>query len=179
MSSTVVIFIELPDLHWHFDSVLNASVMVIQATMRVYMFHGRESFALVMSPFFHPHQPFDNITLDDIRPYFPPLRYPINGESDSDTCLTPTISLDSDPLEPSYPSYHVEIDQSKPSYPSVIRLTSDSSSSAASHHVPPPIRACEFIHTRALPHGHGCARGRRRGDVSLEGFRNSFLPPDE
>ena len=38
----MVIFIEPPDLHWHFDPVLNASVMVARVAMRVYMFHSRE-----------------------------------------------------------------------------------------------------------------------------------------
>ena len=126
--------------------------------MRVYMFHNREFRAPVMSSFFPPHQSFDDITLDDISPYFPPPRYLTDGESDSNTHLTPTVSLDSDPSEPSYPSYHVETDPSEPSHPSVIRLTSDSSSSsAASRHMPPLVRGRGFIHTRAVPHGHGHA----------------------
>ena len=148
----VVIFIELPDLHWHFDLVLNASVMVTQAVMRVYMFHSHEFRAPVMSPFFHPHQPFDDITLDDIRPDFSPPRYPTDGESDSDTHLMPTVSLDSDSLEPFYLSYHVELDQSEPSRPLMIRLTSDSSSSfTASHHMPPLVRGRGFIRNRTMP----------------------------
>ena len=180
MSGTVVIFIELPDLHWHFDLVRNASVMVVRAAMRVYMFHSREFRAPVISPFFHPHQPFDNITLDDIRLYFPPPRYPTDGELDSDTRLTPTVSLDSNPSEPSYPSCHMETDPSEPSYPSVIHLTSDSSSSsAASRHVPPPICGRGFICTCVVPRGCGHARGGGCGDVTLEGFGNCFLLPDK
>ena len=65
------------------------------------MFHSREFHAPVMSPFFRPYQSFDDIILDKIRPYFSPLRYPTDGESDSDTHLTPIVSLDSDPSEPS------------------------------------------------------------------------------
>ena len=95
------------------------------------MFHGREFCAPVMSSFFRPHQSFDNITLDDIRPYFLPPRYLINGEFDLDTRLMLTVSLDSNPSEPSYLSYHVESDPFEPSCPSVVRLTSDSSSSSA------------------------------------------------
>ena len=98
--------------------------------MGVYMFYSRKFRAPVMSPFFRPHQPFDDITLDDIRPYFPLSRYPTNVELNSNTRMTPTAFLDSDPSEPSYPSYHVEIDPSEPSHPSVIRLTSDSSCSS-------------------------------------------------
>ena len=41
VSSTVVIFIEFPVMHWHFDPVLNAFVLTAQAAMRVYMFHSR------------------------------------------------------------------------------------------------------------------------------------------
>ena len=134
---TVVIFIELLVMHSHFDPVLNATLMVTREAMRVYMFHSREFRAQVISPFFRPHKPFDDINLDDIRSYFPPLRYLTDGESDSDTQLTSMVSLDSDPSEPSYPSYHVKSDTSEPSYPSVIRLTSNSSSSSvAPHHVP-------------------------------------------
>ena len=114
-SGTVVIFIELSYLYWDFDPVLNASVMVVRIAMRVYMFHSRSFCAPVMSPFFRPHQSYDDITLYDIRPYIQPPRYPTNGESDLDTHLTPTISLDSDPSEPSYSSCHVESDPSKPS----------------------------------------------------------------
>ena len=106
--------------------------------MRVYMFHNREFRAPVMSSFFCSHQPFDDITLDDICLYFLLPRYPTDGESDSDTRLTLIVYLDSDPSKSSYPSYHVEFDPSKPSYPLVIRLTSDSSSSStAPRHVPP------------------------------------------
>ena len=175
MSGTMVIFIELPDLHWHFDPVLNASVMVARAAMRVYIIR-----APVMSPFFHPHYPFDDITLDDICPYFLLLRYPTDGESDSDTCLTPIVSLDSDSSEPSYSSYHVESDLFEPSLSLVIRLTSDlSSSSVASRHVPPPVHGRGFIRTRAVPRGCGRARGGGHGDVAPSGFGNGFLPPDK
>ena len=80
----VVIFIELPITYWHSDLVLNASVMVAQAAMRVYIFHSREFRALVISPFFRPHEPFKDITLDDVCPPLHPLRYLTDGESDSD-----------------------------------------------------------------------------------------------
>ena len=121
------------------------------------MFHSREFRAPVMSPFFRPHQPFDDITLDDIRPYFPPLRYPTDGESNLNNHLMPTVSLDSDPSEPSYSSYHVETDPAEPYHPSVIRLTSNSfSSSVASCHTPPPVRDRGFIRARVEP----CRRGR-------------------
>ena len=114
-SGTVVIFIEFPVWHWHFDPVLNASMMSASAAMRVYIFHDHPFQVPVTSPFFLPHQPYGEVTLDDIRPYFQPPRYPTKGESDSDTCLTPTISLDSNPSKPSYLSYHVQTDLSKPS----------------------------------------------------------------
>ena len=107
------------------------------------------------------------------------MRYPTNGEFDLDTCLTPTVFLDSDPLEPSYLSYHVESDPSEPSYPSMICLTSDSSSSSiVVRHAPPPVRGHGFIHTRAVPHGRRYARGGGRGDVASGGFGNVFLPSD-
>ena len=106
-SGIVVIFIELPVMYSHFNPVLNASVMVARATMRVYMFHSHEFYAPVMSLFFLPHQSFDDITLDDIRPYFSPPRCPTDGESNSDIQLTPTVSLDSDPSKLSYPTYSV------------------------------------------------------------------------
>ena len=148
----VVIFIELLDLHWHFDPVLNASMLVAGVAIRLCMFHYREFCAPVMSSFFHPHQPFDDITLDDIHLYFLLPKYPTDGELDSDTHLMLTISLDSDPSKPSYSSYYVESDPSEPSRPSVICLTFDSSSSSvASRHVPPPIRGRGFICTRAMP----------------------------
>ena len=94
--------------------------------------------------------------------------------------MTLTVSLDFDPSEPSYPSYHVESDPSEFSYPSVIRLTSDSSSSSTvSHHMPPLVSGHRFIHTRAVPHRRGHARGRGHGDVTPGGFENGFLLPDE
>ena len=132
--------------------MLNALMMSTSVAMWVYIFHNRLFQVLIMSPFFHPHQSYGEVTPDDICPYFQSSRYPSDEEFNSDTRLTPTVSLDSDPSEPSYLSYHVETNPSEPSYPSVIRLTSDSSSSsAASHHVPPPVRGRGFIHTRALP----------------------------
>ena len=97
-----------------------------------------------------------------------------------DTRLASTVSLDSDPLKPSYRSCHVETDLSESSYPFVIRLTSNSStSSAVPRHTPPPVRGRKFIRTRAVPRGHGCARGGERGDVTPGGFGNGYLSPDE
>ena len=62
--SSAVIFIKFPVMHWHFNPVLNASVMVARAAMRVYMFHSRKFHAPVMSSFFFPLEPFDDVTLD-------------------------------------------------------------------------------------------------------------------
>ena len=118
--------------------------------------------------------------MDDIRPYFQPPRYPTDGDSNSDTCLTPIVSLDFNPSEPSYLSYHVETDPSKPSYPSMIRLTSDSSSSsAAPRHTPPPVCSLGFIRTRVVPRRRDRAQGGGRGDVAPDGFGNGFLLLDE
>ena len=39
--------------------------------------------------------------------------------------------MESDPSEPSHPSYHIETDSSEPSFSSVIRLSSDSASSSS------------------------------------------------
>ena len=39
-SSTVVIFIEFSVMHWHFNPVLNASVMAARTAMRVCIFHS-------------------------------------------------------------------------------------------------------------------------------------------
>ena len=154
--------------------------MSVSVAMRIYIFHDHPFQVLVMSPFFCSRQPYDEVTLDDIRPYFQPLKYPTDDVTDSNTCLTPIVSLDSDPSEPSYPSYHVEIDPSEPSYPSVIHLMSDlSSSSTAPRHTPPPIRGRGFIRTHAMPRGHGHARGGGHSDVAPGGFGNGYLSPDE
>ena len=120
----MVIFIEFPVMHWHFDLVLTA-----QAVMRVYMFHSRQFRIPVMSPFFHPHEPYDDITLDDIHPPFHPLRYLTDGESDSDTRLTPIFFVESEPSESTYLTYSVGSYHLDPSQPSIIRLSSDSSAS--------------------------------------------------
>ena len=141
MSGTVVIIIEFPVWRWRFDLVLNTSVMSGNAVMRVYIFHDRLFQTPVMSSFFQPHQPFGEVTMDDIHPYFAPPRYPTDDESDSDTRLTPTASVESNPSKPSYSSYRVGTDPFEPSFPSVIRLSSDSASSlAAPRHTPLPVR---------------------------------------
>ena len=96
--------------------------------------------------------------MDDIYPDFASPKYPTDDESDSNTRLTPTALVESDPSE----SYHAETDPSEPSHLSVIHLTSDSSSSSAtSRHTPPPVRGRGFIHTRAVPRERGRARGGR------------------
>ena len=112
MSSMVVIFIEFPTWRWRFDPVLNASLISASAAMKVYIFQDHSFQTPVMSPFFRPHQPFGEVTLDDIRPYFVPPRYPTVDESYSNTRLTPTASVESDPSELSYPIYCVETDPS-------------------------------------------------------------------
>ena len=181
MLGTVVIFIKFPAWLWSFDLVLNPSVMSASVAMRVYIFHDHPFQTPVMSPFFQPHQPFGEVAMDDIRSYFVPLRYPTDDESDSDTHLTLTASVESDPSELSYPSYHVETDPSEPYFPSVICLSSDSasSSSAAPRRTSPPLYGCRFIHTSAVPRGCGRAQGGRRRDASPGGFGNGYLPPDE
>ena len=63
----VVIFIEFLVMHWHFIPVLNASMLTAQAAMRVYMFHSYQFRAPVMNLFFHPHEPYNDITLNDVH----------------------------------------------------------------------------------------------------------------
>ena len=128
---SVVIFVEFSVLYWYFDLVLNASMTTTRVAMRVYMFHDCQFHATVMSLFFHSHEPYDDITLDDVCPLFHPPTYPNNEESDSDTWLTPT--------------YSVESDLSESLYHSVIYLTSNSSSSAASQAPPQAVVKDSFV----------------------------------
>ena len=168
-SSTVVIFIELPMMHWHFDPMLNASVLTIQIAMRIYMFHSRQFHVPMMSPFFRPHKPYDDITLDNVHPPFHPPMYPTYGESNSDTRLTLTMSMEFDPSGSSYSTYSMGSYRSEPSQPSIVFLSSDSSASSVGL-APPPVCSHGFIRTRAIPrtcgHGGGC------GDDAPSGFRN-------
>ena len=152
--------------------------MVAQAAMKVYMFHNCQFCAPVMSPFFWSHEPFDDITLDDIHPPFHPPRYLTEGESNSNTCLTLTYLVESDPSESTYLMYSMEPDPSEPSYPSVNCLSSDSSASSAASQAPPPVCGRGFIHTRVAPRWHGRAWGGGCGDDALGGFRNGYLPFD-
>ena len=39
-SGSAVINIKFSAWHWHFDPMLNASVLIVRAAMRVYIFHG-------------------------------------------------------------------------------------------------------------------------------------------
>ena len=120
-------------------------------------------------------------SMDDIHPYFAPPRYPTDNESDSDARLTLTASVESDPSEPSYSSYHVETDPSEPSFQFMIRLSSNSasSSSVAPRRTPPPVRGYGFIRTHVVPRGRGRARGGGRDGATPGGFGNGYLPPDE
>ena len=131
-SGTVVIFIEFPIMHWHFNPVLNGSVMTARAAMKVYIFRNYQFCVSIMSLFFRLHEPYDDIALDDVHPPFHPLMYPTDKETDSDTGLTSTYSVESDPSEPSYPS--------------MICLSLDSSSSTTSQ-APPSVCGHGFIHT--------------------------------
>ena len=170
----MIIYVEFPVLHWHFELVLNVFVMTTRATMTVYMFHSHQFHSPVMSPFFCPHELYEDIHLDDVQPPFHPSMYPIDGEADSDIHLTQT--------------YLVKSNLSNPTFPSMIWLTSDCSLSAASRAPPtrceqdfirtraaPPTR-CEqdFIRTRAAPRGWGQASGGRHGDAP-GGSENGFV----
>ena len=159
-SGGMVIFVELSVLHWHFDSMLNASMMTARAAMRVYMFHGHQFYAPVMSQFFCPHETCKDITLDDVRPLFHPPMHPTNREFNSDTHLTPTYFMESNPSEPSYPS--------------MILLTSDSFSSASQALRLGHVR--RFIRIEAISRGHAWALGGGRGDDTLGGLENGFVP---
>ena len=86
-----------------------------RAVIKVYMFHGRQFRLSVMSPFFCPHDLYEDITLDAVQPPFHPPMYPIDEEIDSDMHLTPTYSIESDPSEPSYPSMIQLMSDSSPS----------------------------------------------------------------
>ena len=156
MLGMVVIFIEFPVIHQHFDLVLNASVLIAQAAMRVYMFHRRQFHAPVMSSFFRPHEPFKDITMDDVCLPFHPPRHSTDREFDFDTQLTSIVSIESNLSKSSYPTYSVGSYCLEPSQPSVIQLFSDSSTSSTSLD-PPPICSHGFIHTRAILRGRGRA----------------------
>ena len=101
------------------------------------MFHSRQFRARVMSPFYAltSHLMMSPWT---ISVHFHPSRYPTDGEFDSDTRLTPTYSMESNPSESTYQMYSMQLDPSEPSYPLVIRLSSDSSAFLllARHHPP-------------------------------------------
>ena len=110
-SGTLVIFIEFLIMHWHFDPVLSAFVLVARAVMRVYMFHSHQFRAPVMSP-------FSPMIYTRILPWMTYVRL-FNRESDSDTWLTPTFSVESDPSRSSYLTYSVGSYHLEQSHPSV------------------------------------------------------------
>ena len=114
------------------------------------MFHSCQFRVSVMSSFFRPHKPYDDITMDDIRPPFHPSRYPTDSESDSDTQLTPTYSVESDPSESTYLTYSIGSYRLEPSQPSMICLSSSSFASSTSL-APPSVHSCGFICTCAVP----------------------------
>ena len=95
-------------------------------------------------------------------------RYPTDDESNSDTRLTLTASVESNLSESSYLSYRVETDLFEPSFPS-----------AAPRRTLPPVHGRGFIRTRAVPRGRGRARGGGCGDAAPGGFGNGYLPLDE
>ena len=156
-------------MHWHFDLVLTA-----QAVMRVYMFHSRQFRVPMMSSFFHPHERYDDITLDDIHPPFHPLRYLTDGESDSDTRLTPIFFMESEPSESTYLTYSVGSYHLEPSQPSIIRLSSDSSALFGDPALP-SVHGCGFNCTCTVPCEHGRAQGGGRRDDAPGGFENEYL----
>ena len=135
-SGSVVIYVEFPVQHWHFDPVLNASVLSACATTMVYVFHSCQFCSSVMSPFFSPHGLYEDISMNTVRAPFHSPMYPTDEEIDSNTRLTPTYSIKSDPSEPTYPS--------------AIRLTLDFASLAASR-TPTPRHGRGFIHAQVIP----------------------------
>ena len=96
-----------------------------------------------MNPFFRSHEPYDDVALDNICPCFHPPRYPTDGEFNSNTRLTPTYAMESNPLEPFYPS--------------MIHLSLDSSSSSSAGQALLPVHGHGFIRTCAIPCGCGRA----------------------
>ena len=114
-----------------------------------------------MSPSFCPHESYDDVTLDDMHPPFHLLMYAIDEESNSNIRLAPTYSMESDPLELSYPS--------------VIHLTLDSSSSSTGP-MPPLVHGRGVICIRVVPRRHGYARRGGCGDDALCGFENGYIP---
>ena len=57
-----------------------------------------------MSPFFSPHDPFDDITQSAMHSPFHPPMCPSDAQMDSNTHLMLMYTIESDPLAPSYPS---------------------------------------------------------------------------
>ena len=129
----MVIYVEFHTWHWYFDLILNTTMLTAQVAMRVYIFHDRQFRSSVMSPFFGPHDPFNGINLDVVRPHFHPPMYPTDEETDFDPHLMPRYTIESNPTELSYPS--------------LIQLTSDTSSSSESR-VLGPRHGRGFIRTR-------------------------------
>ena len=65
---SVLIYIEFPTWHWHFDPMLNATVLTTRVVIRIYIFHDYQFHSSVMSSFFYLHDPYNDITLDAVRP---------------------------------------------------------------------------------------------------------------
>ena len=97
---SVLIFVEFPTWHWHFDLVLNATMVTAHATMQVYIFHDHHFGASVMSLFFNPHNPFDDIALFVVHPPFHLPMYLSNAKMDFDTYLMPMYNIESNPTDP-------------------------------------------------------------------------------
>ena len=124
--------------------------------MRVYIFYDCQFNSSIMSTFFLLHDPFDDIILVAIHP----PTYPLDAKMDSNMCLTPTYTIELDPIDPSYPS--------------VIQFTLESTSSTVSR-VFGLSHGSGFIRMRAVPHGHGHTLGGGCSDV-VGGSGNDVIP---
>ena len=151
-------YVEFPTCHWYFNPLLNATMLIARVVMRVYIFHDRHFSSSIISPFFCPHDPFDDITLAVVHPLFIPL-------------CTRRMRRQIQVHTWHWPTPQSQIPQSL--------LTRFWSSWLRSHlllqRVECPAWDVGIIRARVVPHAYGCAWGGRCGD-DVGGSGKNFVP---
>ena len=70
--ASMVVYLEAPNWQWHYDHAMSFMYLMGHAQGRLYIFFQHSFAVSIMSPFFGPEAPFDEIPLYMAHPTFAP-----------------------------------------------------------------------------------------------------------
>ena len=94
IAATIILFVEMPELQWHYNHVIDSLYMTATCQLCLYIFFHRDFVVPLFSPLFDPASPFLAILLYIAHPIPPSVAPPTTPPQ-----LAHPTSFENDPSE--------------------------------------------------------------------------------